>query len=342
MTDSSREGCWCWEAKVVDFLPKETLNKVLKPGRALRRKLSQRIRAATRVIDALTKNPGNSSRINEEVARLSKIKKEDETKEAAQKAREEERCRARDEKEAEKNKLAQLKAEALKIKEQERKEREKEKENEKLKKAEVMKERMAAKVEKEKAKAEADRLKAEAEKAASAKLQKQRNMMMGFFKKKSPQVCKDAAEEKKELERGGVAVVKVKSPPAAEPKSRDSDAFWSEISGDGGGEKRRSSRRMQFKKMKGRGKFVSVSVMKTVVSPDDDPYNPFSSATPYVEPTMVKFWNRVKFLKFEEDERPPYQGTWSKRSGKVTGRRPFGKDTEFLNYEYDSENKDGK
>ena len=204
--------------------------------RALRRKLSQRIRAATRVIDALTKNPGNSSRINEEVARLSKIKKEDETKEAAQKAREEERCRARDEKEAEKNKLAQLKAEALKIKEQERKEREKEKENEKLKKAEVMKERTAAKVEKEKAKAEADRLKAEAEKAASAKLQKQRNMMMGFFKKKSPQVCKDAAEEKKELERGGVAVVKVKSPPAAEPKARDSDAFWSEISGDGDGD----------------------------------------------------------------------------------------------------------
>lgn len=55
----------------------------------------------------------------------------------------------------------------------------------------------------------------------------------------------------------------------------------------------------------------------------------------------MKFWNRVKFLKFEEDERPPYQGTWSKRSGKVTGRRPFGKDTELLNYEYDSEAKYG-
>ena len=74
----------------------------------------------SRVIDALIKNPGNSSRINEEVARLSKIKKEDETKEAAQNAREEERRRARDEKWAEKNKLAQLKAEALKIEERAR------------------------------------------------------------------------------------------------------------------------------------------------------------------------------------------------------------------------------
>jgi chromatin assembly factor 1 subunit A len=30
-------------------------------------------------------------------------------------------------------------------------------------------------------------------------------------------------------------------------------------------------------------------------------------------------------------------GTWSKKSTFVTGRRPFGKDTEVLNYDYDSE-----
>ena len=46
--------------------------------------------------------------------------------------------------------------------------------------------------------------------------------------------------------------------------------------------------------------------------------------------------NRRKFLAFEEDTRPPYTGSWSKRSTKVTGRRPFGKDA-ALDYEYDSE-----
>ena len=38
-----------------------------------------------------------------------------------------------------------------------------------------------------------------------------------------------------------------------------------------------------------------------------------------------------------QDERPPYRGTWSKKSVRVAGRRPFAKDAEILNYDYDSE-----
>ena len=82
---------------------------------------------------------------------------------------------------------------------------------------------------------------------------------------------------------------------------------------------------------------VPINVMATVFPPGADPFNPFSIAQPYTEPKTVKLWNRKKFLMFDEDERPPYRGTWSKKSVRVTGRRPFDKDTEVLNYDYDSE-----
>ncbi len=47
--------------------------------------------------------------------------------------------------------------------------------------------------------------------------------------------------------------------------------------------------------------------------------------------------NRMKTFFFQEDYRPAYVGTFSKRSTVVTGRRPFAKDHEHLNYDYDSE-----
>ncbi|EFP75976.2 uncharacterized protein PGTG_01307 [Puccinia graminis f. sp. tritici CRL 75-36-700-3] len=45
----------------------------------------------------------------------------------------------------------------------------------------------------------------------------------------------------------------------------------------------------------------------------------------------------VKVLRFHEDVRPGYIGTWCKTSRLVSGRNPFGKDTCLLDYEYDSE-----
>jgi len=50
-------------------------------------------------------------------------------------------------------------------------------------------------------------------------------------------------------------------------------------------------------------------------------------------PYSFQFWSG-----FHEDERPPYHGTWSKpRSTLVSGRRPFGKDTQYLDYDVESE-----
>jgi hypothetical protein len=45
----------------------------------------------------------------------------------------------------------------------------------------------------------------------------------------------------------------------------------------------------------------------------------------YVELTEARVWSRMKLRQFHEDIRPPYYGTYSKRSATVTGRRPFGR-----------------
>ena len=45
---------------------------------------------------------------------------------------------------------------------------------------------------------------------------------------------------------------------------------------------------------------------------------------------------RAKFLKFDENRRPAYWGTWRKTSQSVGPRRPFGKEVliESLTYPY--------
>lgn len=57
----------------------------------------------------------------------------------------------------------------------------------------------------------------------------------------------------------------------------------------------------------------------------------------YSETRQVTVDSRLKLLAFQEDTRPPYCGTFSKRSREVKACRPFGRDEEKLNYEYDSE-----
>ncbi|KAG9294574.1 hypothetical protein G9A89_008053 [Geosiphon pyriformis] len=61
----------------------------------------------------------------------------------------------------------------------------------------------------------------------------------------------------------------------------------------------------------------------------------FSMGDPFdvlKDPNKIK----MKFLKFGEDYRPAYYGTWSKISKRITSRRPFAQDNDLFNYEYDS------
>ncbi|KAJ8029418.1 Chromatin assembly factor 1 subunit A [Holothuria leucospilota] len=46
---------------------------------------------------------------------------------------------------------------------------------------------------------------------------------------------------------------------------------------------------------------------------------------------------KAKLLQFHENYRPPYFGTWRKRSQKITGRQPLAKDEDLLDYEVDSD-----
>ncbi|XP_018576274.1 chromatin assembly factor 1 subunit A isoform X1 [Anoplophora glabripennis] len=46
---------------------------------------------------------------------------------------------------------------------------------------------------------------------------------------------------------------------------------------------------------------------------------------------------RAKFLKFHDNRRPAYFGTWRKKSSHVKPRKPFGTDGEIFNYEEDSD-----
>ncbi|GMI12101.1 hypothetical protein TrRE_jg5151, partial [Triparma retinervis] len=179
----------------------------------------------------------------------------------------------------------------------------------------------------------------EVAKAAAAKLSKQKSMMMGFFKKPSPKKTDQMTVEKDGIEvvgkgKGEEEVKVMKGKPNKNTMSdEESEKFWKVLNVKDSV----NSLNLTTTKPKGRGKFVPVNVMATVFPPGADPSNPFSIAQPYTEPKTVKLWNRKKFLMFEEDERPPYRGTWSKKSVRVAGRRPFAKDAEILNYDYDSE-----
>ena len=46
---------------------------------------------------------------------------------------------------------------------------------------------------------------------------------------------------------------------------------------------------------------------------------------------------RTKLLQFSENQRPPYWGTWRKRSSSINPRKPCAKDTKWFNYEVDSD-----
>lgn len=58
-------------------------------------------------------------------------------------------------------------------------------------------------------------------------------------------------------------------------------------------------------------------------------------STPALVPRHVAV--RMKLLQFREDVRPPYFGTFRRRSRKVYGRRPLGRADGVVDYDYDSE-----
>lgn len=82
------------------------------------------------------------------------------------------------------------------------------------------------------------------------------------------------------------------------------------------------------------GKRVGWTSINVFVTPEI--VNSGFGVQPFAEVREVRIRNRYKLLRFHEDVRPPYYGSWSKATRKVTGRKPFEKD-DNLDYDNDSE-----
>ncbi len=204
---------------------------------------------------------------------------------------------------------ARIQRETKVLKEKEKKQKQLEKEAEKGRKKEELQKKQEAK-----------------KKQKAEKSKKQRARMMSFFKSNSlkPNEFSDQPSAKSESSN---------SIQESQNGQLDSAAFWKMID-SGTPQKGPFSKLSRKTNISRRRKIsrVNVRVFATVL-----PDNPFEQQ-PYDEERTISVRNRKKFLSFHEDYRPPYHGTWSKPSStKVTGRKPFGQDTSYLNYEIDSE-----
>ena len=194
--------------------------------------------------------------------------------------------------------------------------------------------------------------------AAEAKLKKQQETAL---KKQEVEAAKQRKKEQKEEEArkkatqarrkdntllgqrkcmmAFVAKKKTETPSKTTNNKWDVDTFRSSFldesaSSDPCPFRKLSQRALASRKRK--TKRIQVPVTVTVVQ-GGQADNPFAAEQAYAEEQMVEVRNRYSFLKFHEDVRPAYYGTWSKRSSIVTGRTPLSEDNEYLNYDVDSE-----
>ena len=310
---------WRWELSSIDLLPQKEATKI-KKARAMRRKLQGHHKSISNLISAVDKattwlkNSASKTTPAAIAAGEKLIAKVPTLEEKVLKfEREEETARLL--KEA---KLQKQKSKADELAEKQR-EKERQEEEKQRKKAEAAKEREEAKRKKNEEK-ELKKLKKKQEEEELANKNKKR--MASFF----------GVPAKKKQKLSSSASPKIVE--QVDIESFDTEAFRKSI--DSHDEhvcknpflklspRSKESRRRKTKQ-------VRVSVFVTVV-----PDNAFAPQ-PYDEEKTIIVPNRYKFLGFHEDVRPPYRGTWSKRSSIITGRGFNQKDTTYLDYENDSE-----
>ena len=311
---------WRWELCSLDLLPQPESMKV-KKARTMRKKLQSHYKAIINLITATDKaiswlqGCATTKASSVEATVTAKVSEMEEK--VLKFEREEEKIRLAKEAEAQKQKI---KAEELAEKQLEKERIEEEKRNEKKRlEEEKLNEKKRKDEEREQKKAEANRIKNEEKEKKKQEIEEKENKrkarMMMFFS--------NGSSTKK---------VKVSSPQKSSSKgeitSFDSNEFRKLIDSQGNHVGMFSFAKVPRRRTMAK---VRVSVFVTVLSE-----NAFAPQ-PYDEERVIVVPNRYKFLGFHEDVRPPYRGTWSKRSSFVTGRRPLGKDTKYLDYDIDSE-----
>jgi hypothetical protein len=83
----------------------------------------------------------------------------------------------------------------------------------------------------------------------------------------------------------------------------------------------------------------SIKLLVTVRMPDPRPRAASfgEEGGGYTEMQEREFDNKVRIFSFHEDQRPAWVCTFSKKSLVISGRRPFARDRELINYDSDSE-----
>jgi chromatin assembly factor 1 subunit A len=321
---------WRWELSSTDLLPQREATKV-KKARTMRRKLQSHHKSIINLITTIDKaslslqNGGSillsTSAPTEGESLTAKVSEMEEK--VLKFEREEEKARLlRETKMQNKDKIKDLDE-----KQREKQRQEEEKRNDKLRQEEERRnEKKRKEEEKELKKAEAMRLKNEEIEKKRHELEEKENKrkarMMSFFS--TGTVKKTKVLNTSVLSNAAQADIHL----------FDSDAFRKLIDSQDthvvtNPFLKLSPRSKECRR--GKTNKVRVSVFVTVLSE-----NAFAPQ-PYDEERVIIVPNRYKFLGFHEDVRPPYRGTWSKRSSLVTGRRPLGKDTKYLDYDIDSE-----
>jgi chromatin assembly factor 1 subunit A len=337
-----------WEVQILNILPQEAMAQI-KKARAARKKVGTQFNTLGKLLASLkeadrllydheTAASKSKSAIKAKLDKvLARISQEEEK--VLKYEREAEKARlstqAKDLKQATKEKKEREEQEKQKLKEEmaQKKERKKEESarEKELKKQEVMQKKEAAAEDKRKKQEQIEKAKAQ----KKVELNKQRKCMQSFFTTAKPASTKKAAEAAPDAT--AATPVLGESEPSATPVKVDNDAkaladdssitgvsevdhFTLSTATDTGTRRKRKI------------KMVTISIH---VTPDLS--KGVWGQQAFAELRPVKVRNGFKFLRFHEDIRPAYHGTWSKKSSIVTGRTPFAKDTKFLNYDYDSE-----
>lgn len=254
-------------------------------------------------------------RLKQELLKQKQEKEEQKKKEKEEKDMQ--KKKEREEKELQKKKEREEKEQKRKEKEEKEEQRRKEKEQERLKKQQEMDEKN-----KEKQKQEEQK-----QKAAAA--------FASFFVPRKHEV-----EEKKPTIQTAFMPFEVKSDMRLAPAYRseltltEKDNFMSSV------EKQDASTQTYLCELKsGKKPRKSEKTWPYVDSNDDviivEEDTTLGDSVYEQKPKMEK--KRAKFLKFHENRRPAYYGTWRKKSKTIKPRRPFVEDKVYFDYEVDSD-----
>jgi len=282
--------------------------------------------------------------VKQEAKEKERVEKE-RLKEAERKAKEEERLDKERIKKAEKEKAEE---EKLKLKQ--------EKEEEKLKqKQEREEERLRKKAEKEAEAKQREEEKRQQEEAEKEKAKKTAQAFTSFFKKAEPKAVKESVQEEASVDESanGFTPFRVKENMKMAPlvrgdpqKARDSiDSLDMPSGPDGmylallkkGHAVGRQGRTWPYEKSDCGEKDVEIIDDDEESDPEDILDETDVNIIMRKGGEMNVKIPRAKLLKFHENRRPAYWGTWTKASKMISGRRPFAMDEERFEYDYDSD-----